>query len=78
MIIVAAAVLGIAIIIATKIFVDCLFKIDHDSLGRHAAMNCLRDLVEELNDKFPGSHLYIEDRTDSVKVKGELKYYQKK
>lgn len=78
MIVLAALVLGIFILSSTGVLVWQLKRMDKDNISYHATKNCLIDLVTELNKRFPGSSLNIQDRGDVVKILGELKYYQKK
>lgn len=76
-IILAALVLGLCIIFSMGVLVKQLEKMDKDNISYHATKSCLIDLVNELNKRFPGSSLIIQDRGDSVKILGELKYYKK-
>ena len=77
MIVLAAFVLGLFILFSTGVLCYTIHQMDKSDTARHATMNCLIDLVTKLNEEFPGSHLVIQDTTDSVKVIGELKYYKK-
>lgn len=74
MIVLAALVLGIAILSSTGVLCWQLQRMDKDNISYHATKCCLIDLVNELNNRFPGSSLIVQDRGDSVKVLGELKY----
>ncbi len=75
--IIAACILGLCIIGATIIFCVCLQELNTDERRRKAMQACLIELVSELNDKFPGSTLMVEESIDDVKVTGELKYFTK-
>lgn len=77
MIVLAALILGIFIFLSTGMLAVTIDKMDKSDTARHATMKCLIDLVTELNKRFPGSNLVIQDTTDCVKVLGELKYYKK-
>ena len=77
MIVLAAFVLGIFILFSTGVLAARIKSIDKSGLARHATMKCLLDLVEKLNEQFPGSTLKVIDNTDEVKVIGELKFYKK-
>ena len=77
MIVTAAFVLGIFILLSTGVLAASIKSIDKSGLARHATMKCLLDLVETLNNQFPGSNLTVQDNTDEVKVIGELKYLKK-
>ncbi|MBQ3306908.1 MAG: hypothetical protein IJG68_01810 [Bacilli bacterium] len=76
MIVLAALVLGIFILSSTGVLVYTLRTMDKSDAARHAAKCCLIDLVNKLNETFPGSKLVIQDLGDSVKVIGEIKYYK--
>lgn len=75
--IIAGFVLGLFIFLSTGVLCKTLKKMDKSDTSRHATMSCLIDLVNKLNDQFPGSKLIVQDLGDSVKVIGELKYYIK-
>lgn len=77
MIVLAALILGIFIFLSTGVLAVTIDKINESNIARRATMKCLIDLVTELNKRFPGSNLVIQDTTDCVKVLGELKYYKK-
>lgn len=77
MIVLAALILGIFIFLSTGVLTVTIDKINESNIARRATMKCLIDLVTELNKRFPGSNLVIQDTTDCVKVIGELKYYKK-
>lgn len=77
MIVLAALILGIFIFLSTGVLAVTIDKINESNIARRATMKCLIDLVTELNKRFPGSNLVIQDTTDCVKVIGELKYYKK-
>lgn len=77
MIVLAAFVLGLFIFLSTVVLVKTIHKMDKSDTARHATMKCLIDLVNKLNETFPGSHLVIQDTTDEIKVIGEIKYYKK-
>lgn len=77
MIVLAAFILGISILFSTWVLTAGIKSIDKSGLARHATMRCLLDLVETLNEQFPGSTLKVIDNTDEVKVLGELKYIKK-
>lgn len=77
MIVLAALILGIFILLSMGVLAVTIDKINESNIARHATMKCLIDLVTELNKRFPGSNLVIQDTTDCVKVIGELKYYKK-
>ena len=77
MIVLAALILGIFIFLSMGVLAVTIDKINESNIARHATMKCLIDLVTELNKRFPGSNLVIQDTTDCVKVIGELKYYKK-
>lgn len=77
MIVLAALILGIFIFLSMGVLAVTIDKINESNTARHATMKCLIDLVTELNKRFPGSNLVIQDTTDCVKVIGELKYYKK-
>lgn len=77
MIILAALILGIFIFLSMGVLAVTIDKINESNIARRATMKCLIDLVTELNKRFPGSNLVIQDTTDCVKVIGELKYYKK-
>lgn len=62
-------------IVSAVIVLALTFKdLDKSHLERVAAMKCLYDLVDKLNETFPGSNLYVESNMTEIKVKGELKY----
>lgn len=77
MIVLAALVLGLFLFLSTGVLIRTIQKMDKSDTARHATMKCLIDLVNKLNETFPGSHLVIQDTTDEVKVIGEIKYYKK-
>lgn len=77
MIVLAALILGIFILLSMGVLAVTIDKINESNIARRATMKCLIDLVTELNKRFPGSNLVIQDTTDCVKVIGELKYYKK-
>ena len=77
MIVLAALILGIFIFLSMGVLAVTIDKINESNIARRATMKCLIDLVTELNKRFPGSNLIIQDTTDCVKVIGELKYYKK-
>lgn len=77
MIVLAALILGIFIFLSMGVLAVTIDKINESNIARRATMKCLIDLVTELNKRFPGSNLVIQDTTDCVKVIGELKYYKK-
>ena len=76
-IILATLILGISMVVAMGMLCTQLDKMDKDNISYHATKCCLVDLVNELNNKFPGSSLIVKDHGDSVKVLGELKYLKK-
>ena len=77
-IVISALVLGLCIIFSTGVLVKQFQRMDKDNISYHATKSCLIALITELNKRFPGSSLTIQDRGDVVKFLGELKYYEKK
>lgn len=77
MIVLAAFVLGVFLLLSTGVLMWTIKDIDKSNTARHATLKCLLDLVEKLNEEFPGSHLIVKDTIDEVKVIGELKFYKK-
>lgn len=74
MIVLAALVLGIFIFLSTGVLVKAIRKMDKSDTACHATMKCLIDLVNKLNEKFPGSNLTVNAFKGDVNVTGELKY----
>ena len=66
--------LSISLLVCT-IFICCtIILVNFEKEEFKRAVNCLRDLCDTLNEKFPGSNLTIISSKGEVKVKGELKY----
>lgn len=76
-IIIFGGLMYLGLIQSAKIFVKCIRDIDKTDTARHATMCCLTELVDKLNETFPGSNLKVEDNIDVVKVIGELKFLKK-
>lgn len=77
MIVFAAFVLGCFMLLSIFILINSIKSIDKLGFARNATMKCLIELVEKLNEEFPGSDLKVIDTNDEIKVIGELKYYKK-
>jgi len=73
-IIIAAIIFSVTILISTAAICLTAIGLDKSQEYRRAAVDCLEELVDVLNEKFPGSDLKIIDTRLSIKVKGELKY----
>lgn len=67
-------ILGLFILASTGLLCFTITSIDKSAMRRHATMSCLLELVDVLNEHFPGSDLKVVDNTNKVKVIGELKY----
>ena len=77
MIVFAAFVLGCFMLLSIFILINSIKSIDKLGFAHNATMKCLIELVEKLNEEFPGSDLKVIDTNDEIKVIGELKYYKK-
>jgi len=78
---VITVILGLSIIIAAVLSSMILskgFNTAYEKIHKeNASLNCLCELVDTLNETFPGSNLCVEETNSDVKVRGELKYLKK-
>lgn len=77
-ILLVTVILGLSLIAAACLSASILaksFKEVYEKLhSKNAALECLYELVDNLNEHFPGSNITVEETESNVKVKGELKY----
>ena len=69
--------IAISLIICTILICCTIVLVNFEKEEFHRAVNCLRDLCDTLNEKFPGSNLRVTSDERGVKVEGELKYIKR-
>ena len=69
--------IAISLLLCTILVCCTIILVNFEKEEFKRAVNCLRDLCDTLNEKFPGSTLHITSDTYGVKVEGELKYIKR-